>query len=195
MNKTVFSITTVILLAIACVASGYFLARSESRTGEQENPVATSRLEGPSRELEELLLKADTATSGNKIAMATASIDGNVDVIFTLDYESGNLFAWLPGPNGWLGEWSTNVAKAVGLEKGSNPDLVLSVGNFNVRHGNSGGVRDAPLIVYVANGDNGQVAGFGFQWNPQAAKTGTFQRNVLVPAYQGSTREQTLKRQ
>ncbi|MEC9091206.1 MAG: hypothetical protein VX438_00775, partial [Planctomycetota bacterium] len=94
-----------------------------------------------------------------------------------------------------LGEWQANVAQAVGLEKGSNPDLVLTIANFNVRSGSSGAIRDAPLIAYVANGENGKVAGYGFQWNAQLAKNGTFQKNVLVLAYQGSTRGQTIKRQ
>lgn len=129
------------------------------------------------------------------MALATASIDGDIDILFALDLESGNLFAWLPGPTGFLGEWNVNVAKSVGLEKGANPDLVLSVGNFNIRRGNSGALRDVPLVVYVANGENGQVAGFGFQWNSQMAKAGSFQRGTLVPVYTGSTRQQTIKRQ
>ena len=177
-------------MVAACVVSGYLMGRSTSdspETAESTNQI--------SPELQEIILKADTAASGSKIAMATASIDGDIDIIFTLDYESGNLFAWLPGPAGFLGEWSINVSKAVGLEKGGNPDLVLSVGNFNIRRGASGGLRDVPLICYVANGANGQVAGFGFQWNPQLAKGGSFQKGNLVLAYQGSTRQQTIKRQ
>lgn len=192
MNKTAFSIVSLLLLVAACVASGYYMAKAETTAPESEQVV-----ENPlSSDLQELVLKADTAAGGKKIAMATASIDGDIDVVFTLDFESGNLFAWLPGPRGaYLGEWSVNVSKAIGLEKGSNPDLVMTVGNFNARGGNSGGLRDVPLICYVANGDNGQVAGFVFQWNPQMAKNGSFQRGNLVAGFPGSTRQQTIKRQ
>lgn len=190
MNRTVFALGSLTIMVVACGVSGYLLGRTTG--GEVASQTTDSHV---SDALQEVLLKADTATGGKKIAMATASIDGDVDVLFALDYESGNLFAWLPGPGGFLGEWQVNVATAIGLEKGASPDLLLTVGQFNVRRGATGGLRDAPLICYVANGDNGQVAGFGFQWNPQLANTGTFQRGVLVPAYQGSTRQQTIKRQ
>lgn len=197
MNRTIFSIASLTFLVAGCVVTGFILGRSVNPDREAAVVASTDQVasDQASPELKELLLKADTAAGGKKISMATASIDGDIDVLFTLDHESGNLFAWLPGPTGFLGEWSVNVAKAIGLEKGADPDLVLTVGNFNFRGGNSGALRDVPLIIYVGNGDNGQVAGFGFQWNPQMAKTGAFQRGVLVPAYQGSTRQQTIRRQ
>lgn len=197
MNKTFISVLTLAILVVACVSTGYFagLSQKTQTTQTKAQPPEPAAPAQPSQELMELVLKADTAGTGQKIAMATASIDGNIDILFTLDFESGNLFAWLPGPTGFLGEWSTNVGKAIGLEKGSNPDLVLTTGDLNLRGGNSGALRDAPIMVYVANGENGRVAGFGFQWNPQLARAGSFQKGLLLPVYQGSTREQTVKRQ
>ncbi|MEC9093637.1 MAG: hypothetical protein VX438_13070, partial [Planctomycetota bacterium] len=102
MNKTFFSAISLTLLGVTCILLGYLLGNH--RTVEITSAEVRQSAQ-PSQELKELILKADSASSGTKIAMATGSIDGNIDVVFTLDYESGNLFAWLPGPNGFLGEW------------------------------------------------------------------------------------------
>ncbi|MDG2468484.1 MAG: hypothetical protein P8M80_04340 [Pirellulaceae bacterium] len=197
MRNSCFSIVAVCFLVASSLTCG-FLVGNRSSEEDLASTVSTAEtdLKGPSTPLKEILLKAETAASGNKISMATASIDGNIDIVFALDFESGNLFAWLPGTNQrFLGEWSVNVATAVGLEKGANPDLVMTVGNFNVKSGASGAIRTVPLICYIANGENGRVAGFGFQWNPQLAKAGNFQSGALIPVYQAGTREQIIKRQ
>ena len=94
MKKNFFLALTLVMLVAACLTSGYFygkLTKVESAETTTDSQLQPSKFE-------QLMLKAESATGGKKMAMATASIDGDVDVLFTLDYESGILYAWLPGP-------------------------------------------------------------------------------------------------
>ncbi len=62
-NKTFFSVISLAMLAVACVLTGYLMGHhrltKSNETGQQTVQV--------SQELQELVLKADTASSGKKI--------------------------------------------------------------------------------------------------------------------------------
>jgi len=192
MKKNFFLALTLVMLVAACLTSGYFygkLTKVESAETTTDSQLQPSKFE-------QLMLKAESATGGKKMAMATASIDGDVDVLFTLDYESGILYAWLPGPGKeFLGEWTVRVDTALGLDKGGSPDLVMTVGSFNANEAARGSTKPAPLIVYVGNGDNGRVVGYRFFWDRQVFRKAQIQRDVLIPIFGGTTRQATVERQ
>lgn len=192
MKKNFILALTLVMLVAACLTSGYFYGKlTKVETAESAVEIGPQH---PS--LDQIMLKAESATGGKKMAMATASIDGGIDVLFTLDYESGMLYAWLPGPvDSFLGEWTVRVDAALGLDKGGSPDLVMTVGNFNWNEAARGTTKPAPLIVYIGNGDNGRVVGYRFYWDRQMVRKGQIQRGVMAQVLRGTTRQATVERQ
>ena len=192
MKKNFILALTLVMLVAACLTSGYFYGKLT--IADTAKSVVDPESQNPT--LEQIMLKAESATGGKKMAMATASIDGSIDILFTLDYESGMLYAWLPGPaDSFLGEWKVRVDAALGLDKGGSPDIVMTVGNFNWNEPARGTTKPAPLIVYVGNGDNGRVVGYRFFWDRQMVRKGQIQRDVLRPILTGTTRQATVERQ
>lgn len=131
---------------------------------------------------EGLPLEAETAAVGKNISIATGSIDGEVEGVFVLDHLTGRLSCFVVNPralNTLLGQFQADVLADLGLEKGKDPDYVITVGRVNpVGRGTS--ARPALCIVYVADGNTGNVAGYSLLWNTTSAKSSQPQVGPLV---------------
>lgn len=128
-------------------------------------------------------LEAGTSSVGKNISMATGQIDGDVEGVFVLDHLTGQLTCFVVNPRGLgsgvlLGQFQANVAADLGLVQGKEPDYVLSVGGVNPLRG-TGASKPALSVVYVADGNSGNVVGYSLQWNQSAARANTAQRGVL----------------
>jgi len=128
-------------------------------------------------------LEAGTSSVGKNISMATGQIDGDVEGVFVLDHLTGQLTCFVVNPRGLgsgvlLGQFQANVAADLGLVQGKEPDYVMTVGAVNPLRG-TGASRPASSVVYVADGNSGNVVGYSLQWNQSVARQNTAQRGVL----------------
>jgi hypothetical protein len=129
--------------------------------------------------LAELQLKAAATHGGETFAMATGSIDEDVEGLFTLDYLTGDLQCFVINPrNGGVGGWfQTNVAN-IFSEKGKKPSYLLATGTINVAGGYGGG-RPANSLCYVADANSGEIAAFTFPWVKAATSAGVAQASPM----------------
>lgn len=133
-------------------------------------------------------LEAGTASSGKQISMATGPIDGEVEGVFVLDHLTGKLTCFIANYRALgsatiplIGQFEANVTADLGLEKGKDTDYVLSVGGISaLRGGNTGTSAPAMCVVYVADGNTGNVVGYSLLWNTTLAKSGRPQGGALL---------------
>jgi hypothetical protein len=131
------------------------------------------------RWLGETSLHASGATGGKSLAMATGIIDEGTEGVFVLDFLTGDLQCWVINPR--LGKFTnafkTNVIADLGIEQGKTPDYVMTVGVADFRGGPSSAL--ARSVVYVADGNTGNVACYAVPWTRAAANAGAPQAGAL----------------
>jgi hypothetical protein len=124
------------------------------------------------RLLGETQLRATGATGGKSIALATGVIDEGTEGIFVLDYLTGELQCWVINPR--LGTFNSmfkyNVIADLGIEQGKTPDYVMTTGVADFRGPTASQV--ARSVVYVADGNTGNVGCYAVPWNRAAATAG-----------------------
>jgi hypothetical protein len=142
--------------------------------------------------LDELRLKASASHGSETFAIATGSIDGEVEGLFCLDYLTGDLTCFVVNPRAvknFSGLFKTNIVKDMPVEKGKKPAYVMVTGGINVR-----GAPNAPQsVVYVADANSGVWACYSFTWNRSAAAAGVTQAQPMVLVNGGKARELTLR--
>lgn len=151
------------------------------------------------RNVEQLLLQADTATRGKGMSLATGQISADVEGLFVLDHLTGNLSCIVLNPrNGTLGGslFFTNVARDLGSEKAGQNDFLLATGYINAnRGGRAGQARNANCVVYVADGSTGQVAAYTLRYNQNMIDQGQGQQGALELIWAGASREAAIRRE
>lgn len=132
----------------------------------------------------------DSAATGEKVALATGLIDDNVEGLFALDYETGNLFCWIINPrNGQpLGQFTTTVPIDMGLGVGGSNDYVLTTGRMVFQGGRGNNARPINCVVYVAEGNSGKVVGYTMSWNQALANRNAAQVGKLQPFFSSTVR-------
>jgi hypothetical protein len=167
-----------LLLGLA-VAVGVLIGRTDAPRGE---------LTLAEQILGQTPLHASGATGGKSIALATGIMDEGTEGIFVLDFLTGDLQCWVINPR--LGTFSSmfkiNVIADLGIEQGKTPDYVMSAGTVDFRgpQGNSMGRS----VIYVADGNTGNVACYAVPWNRQAVTSGAPQAGPLVRVAVGKAR-------
>lgn len=144
-----------------------------------------------------LLLRADTASGGKSVSMATAMVDGDYECLFLLDHLTGNLYCTIINPRTGLeaAVFQNNVLTLIGQDRVGDPDFTMVTGGINLdMAGRVGNMRTAPLMCYVAEGNSGAIIGFSFSFNPQAVLNGVRQEGLLNPIWQTTFRAPQLRR-
>ena len=162
-----------------------------SQTGQSEaNPLDA---------VEQMLLNADTATRGQNMSLATGQISNDVEGLFVLDHLTGNLSCIVLSPrNGTAGGslFVTNVNQDLGAGKAGQNDYLMTTGFINAnRGGRSGRTRIANSVVYVADGNTGQVAGYTLAYDQTNLDAGQGQGGTLQLVWKGASREGALRRE
>lgn len=153
----------------------------------------------PAIDLEPLKLQAASAARGKSISLATGPIDESVEGLYILDHLTGNLQCWVLSPRtGKIsGIYTANVNVGLETDRAGEKDYVMSTGAFLFTGGAAGQKIPARSVVYVAEGNSGNVAAFGLQYDKNIIRrgsgvdNGTLELIGKAPARgEGVTREQ-----
>ncbi len=166
MNSSKFS-----LLSLAIIGG---LMVSTTLLGAVVGSLLTLGNDSPSIDLEPLKLHAASAARGKSISLATGWIDESVEGIYILDHMTGNLQCWVLSPKtGKIsGVYTANVNVGLETDVAGEKDYVMSTGSFVFSGGSSGARVPARSVVYVAEGNSGNVAAFGLQYDKATIRRG-----------------------
>jgi hypothetical protein len=153
--------------------------------------IGTRAETGHEAALAELKLKAAATHGGETFAIATGSIDGEIDGLFCLDYLTGDLSCYVVSPRrkGWAGLFKTNIVKDLPIEKGKKPAYVMVTGRINIR----GNPNTPQTLVYVADANTGVWACYSFTWAKGAESAGITQAQPMVLVAGAKARELTIR--
>ena len=126
-------------------------------------------------------LHAATASSNDSLSMATGLITQEVEGLWLLDHESGQLQCWVMSPKtgNVAGIFSSNIANDLDGSKGT-PELVMTTGTFFFTGGTARNQQPANSICYVANTTSGVVAGYSVSVNRALMNRGQTQGGTLT---------------
>lgn len=178
-----------------CIATAIMIASTMALllvVGVMVGASVTQKQASPER----LMLEAASASAGKNVSLATGLIDEANEAVFILDHLNGNLQCWILNvrTNEIGGIFRTNVLEALPeIKAGSDLDFVLTTGFF--RFNNRGNLRPASAVAYVAEGNSGVVAGFGFQFDKAGIQRGILQEGLLGVICKGPIRELQLRDQ
>ncbi len=147
-------------------------------------------------DLDLLKLHANASSTGKTVSLATGLTDKGNEAVYILDHLNGNLQCWLLNnrTNELGGVYRTNVFAALGGGKeGQDADLVMTTGSFAFN--NRGASIPAQSIVYVADGNSGQAAAFGFTFNKGNIQRGNVEEGELTLLMAYPIRENQVREQ
>ena len=126
-------------------------------------------------DLEPLQLHAASAARGKSISLATGWIDDSVEGLYILDHMTGNLQCWVLSPKTGKvsGIYRANVNIGLEADRAGEKDYVMSTGSFAFTGGSSGINTPANSVVYVAEGNSGNVAAYGLRFNKNIVRRGS----------------------
>ena len=124
--------------------------------------------------LESLKLQASGAAGGKTISLATGFVDESVEGVYILDHLTGNLQCWVLSPKtGKIsGIYTANVNIGLEADRAGEKDYVMAAGLFDFTGGAGGAKIPARSVVYVAEGNSGNVAAFGLQYDKNMIRRG-----------------------
>ena len=115
---------------------------------------------------------AMTSLADDSFAVCTAPIDAQLEGIFLLDFETGDLTGGVlnQATAKWGASFRHNVLKDLGFKAGKvkNPKFLLVPGMAAVG-GTGSGPRMAPTVLYVTDAATGVTAAYGIPWAGPAA--------------------------
>ncbi len=175
------------LLAIGAMSGvGAYVGNHWSENGENGKVAASNPID----------LNAGAAIKNDSLSMATGLITSEVEGLWMLDHESGNLQCWVMNPRtgAVAGVYGVNVANDLELSKGK-PDFLMAAGNFFFTGGNVGNRAPANSICYVANTTSGIVAGYSVAINRQTINRGISETGRLTRVCIGKVKEGSTTRE
>ncbi len=190
-SKTIF-ISGVVMMVAGLLALGAALgvfASADSAEAKLENSHRAN--------VEQMILNADGATRGKAMSLATGRVSAEVEGLFVLDHLTGSLSCIILSPRTGeaSGLYSTNVTNDLGAVKaGGQQDYLMATGYIDVMGGRQGQNRPAECVVYVADGNTGQVAAYSMLYNRTALENGQEQGGALNLLWQGGSRPNTARR-
>ncbi|MEI7781533.1 MAG: hypothetical protein WCJ18_06360 [Planctomycetota bacterium] len=116
---------------------------------------------------------ATTSLADDSFAVCTTPINGAVEALFMLDFETGDLSGGILNPNStpprFSGGYKHNVLKDLGFKAGQakNPKFLLVSGLADMPVG--GNVQFAQSVLYVTDSSTGTTVAYGIPWNAQQA--------------------------
>ncbi len=146
-------------------------------------------------DLSPIELHAATASQNDSVSMATGLITGEVEGLWTLDHESGQLQCWVLSPRSgaFAGIYTTNVSNDLEVSKGK-PEFLMTTGNFFYKGGKIANQSPARSVCYIANTNSGVVAGYSLGINEQMIARGQAQGGALTKICTGKIKDQPVTR-
>lgn len=127
--------------------------------------------------------QAMTALSDDSFAVCTTSIDGNIDGVFMLDFETGDLTGGVLNQNTakFTTSYRYNVLNDLGFKPGQvkEPRFLIVPGRASFA-GNAGN-RMAQSVLYVTDVGTGVTVAYGIPWSPQQASSPKAVMAELIP--------------
>ena len=162
-------------------ASGLFLIGCSMVAG-----VALLAFGRPAASTRELPLYATATDTGESISMATGLIDGDMEGVFFLDFQTGLLSCVVMNSKKAdlvAGIFNTNVIKDLGIEEAKKPAYLMTTALANFTGQKRGSADLAKCIVFVCDENTGKFAGYTMLWDSTKAAKGIPQGgpNTLVP--------------
>lgn len=145
----------------------------------------------------DLPLRAMAAHGNDNFAIATGTVDDEVEGLYTLDFLTGDLQCFVVNPrNGALGGWfKTNVAKDLQMDAGNKKANFLLVTGTIQTQGYSGNQRPAGSLCYVIDGNTGNAAAYSFPWGKSMIAQGVPQSTPMVTVGKWKTRSVGVREQ
>lgn len=119
--------------------------------------------------LPESPLHATATDRAENFAMATGNIDEGIDAIYTLDFLTGDLQAYVLNPTtrSFSSWYKRNILQDLGLGQGQAPKLVMVTGNADLRSG-GGNAQYGSSVLYVAELSKGLLGVYALPFNSAA---------------------------
>lgn len=157
------------------VATGYWLGRDPSKVPTLPLPLAAS-----------------TADSSDSMAIATGPVSDDVEGVFFIDFNTGDLqcLVYYPRNQAFGARYYTNVRAQLGTS-GKNSKYLIATGYVGGRSV-SGGGRPGNSLVYVTDVNTGLFAAYAVPWDNTALAGGRPQAGPLVFVGGGPIREYQL---
>ena len=184
-----FNFATVAWLAVAGLVTIGLVAGVGAFAG-------TQLANGQDENLSPIELHAATASHNDSVSMATGLITREVEGLWVLDHESGQLQCWVLSPRSgaFAGSYTTNVANDLYFSKGK-PEFLMTTGNFLYTGGKIANQSPARSVCYIANTTSGVVAGYSLGINEQMISRGQAQGGKLSKICTGKIKEQAATRE
>lgn len=137
-------------------------------------------------------LSASTADSTDSMAVATGLINEDMEGVFFIDFNTGDLQCLVFYPrNGAFGaQFYTNVRAQLG-GAGKNLKYLIATG-FAAQRATTAGARPGSSLVYVTDINTGLFAAYTVPWDRNAEATGRAQVGPLVYVGGGPIRNYQL---
>ncbi len=125
-------------------------------------------------------LAASAAESSDSLAVATGPINEEVEGVFFVDFNTGDLqcLVYYPRIGAFGAHYYTNVRQQLG-GGGKNSKYLLVTGYAETRSAVAGG-RPANSLVYVTDVTSGMFAAYAVPWDTTAMASGRPQAGPLV---------------
>ena len=138
-----FNFATVAWLAVAGLVTIGLVAGVGAFAG-------TQLANGQDENLSPIELHAATASHNDSVSMATGLITREVEGLWVLDHESGQLQCWVLSPRSgaFAGSYTTNVANDLDFSKGK-PEFLMTTGNFLYTGGKIANQSPARSVCYI----------------------------------------------
>lgn len=142
-----------------------------------------------------LPLAAATADSSDSLAMATGLISEDMEGVFFIDFNTGDLqcLVYYPRSRAFGAHFHTNVRAQLG-GIGKNSKYLLGTG-FAAQGAATIGPRPGGSLVYVTDVNTGMFAAYAIPWDRNAEVTGRAQSGPLVFVGGGPIRNYQLTNQ
>lgn len=118
-------------------------------------------------------VQAMTALADESFAVCTVPVDGGVEGLFMLDFETGDLSGGVlntaVSPPRFASGYKYNVLNDLGFKAGQvkNPKFLLVSGLAEMPA--VGGMQFAPSVLYVTDSSTGTTVAYGIPYNAQQA--------------------------
>lgn len=149
---------------------------------------------GPRGTTLEIPVQGVATDRSETMAIATGSIDGQTEGLYTLDCLTGDLQCAVLNPrNSRIGAlFRTNVMKDLRIDGTKKPNFLMVTGTTNFV-GGVGNVRPASSVVYVVDATTGRFVIYGVPWQRDMAARGAPQQAPLMLMDGGTARNIVIR--
>lgn len=101
-------------------------------------------------------------------AMATGEVEPGIEALYTLDFLTGDLSAYIlnPGARVFGNSYRHNVLQDLKVQQGQSPKFMMVTGHAYLRTG--GNIQMSRAVVYVSEVNSGYLAAYVLPYNPAA---------------------------